>query len=58
MGSDTPELSSPRETAKDQDPFCRSHLKADEQFKQRAGRELDVPEKGNSLSAVIAFNAL
>ena len=64
VGSDTPELSlsvnttSPRETAEDQDSFCRSHVKVGEQFKQRASLDLNVHEKVKSLSAVIAFNAL
>ena len=64
VGSDTPELSLsenttwPRETAEDQDSFCRSHVKVDEQFKQRARLELNVHEKGDSFSAVIAFSAL
>ncbi len=48
----TPELShsektkSPREreTAEDQDSFCRSHVKVDEQFKQRARCEVNVHE--------------
>jgi hypothetical protein len=50
VGSDTPELSlsenttSPRETVEDQDSFCRSHVKVDEQFKQRARLELNVNE--------------
>ena len=50
VGSDTPELSlsvnatSPRETAEDQDSFCRSHLKVDEQFKQLARCEVNVHE--------------
>ena len=50
VGSDTPELSlslkttSPRETAEDQDSYCRSHVKVDEQFKQRARLEVDVHE--------------
>ncbi len=62
--SNTPELSlsenttSPRETVEDQYSLCRSHLKVDEQFKQLARCELNLPEKGNSLNAVIAFNAL
>ncbi len=50
VGSDTAELAlsenttSPRETAKDQDSFCRSHVKVDEQFKQCARLELNVHE--------------
>ena len=50
VGSDTLELSlsvnttSPRETAEDQDSFCRSHLKVDEQFKQCARCEVNVHE--------------
>ncbi len=49
-----------RETAEDQDSsFCRSHVKVDEQFKQGVMRcKLNIPQNGNSLSAVIAFNAL
>ncbi len=63
VGSDTPELSlsenttSPRETAEDQDSFCRSHVKVDEQSKKRARCELNIPRNLNSLSAVIAFDA-
>ena len=50
VGSDTPELSlsvnttSPRETVEDQDSFCRSHVKVDEQFKQIARCEVNVHE--------------
>ena len=50
VGSDTPELSlsvnttSPRETVEDQDSFCRSHVKVDEQFKQLARCEVNVHE--------------
>ncbi len=64
VGSDTPELSlsanatSPKETAEDQDSFCRSHLKVDEQFKQCARCEVNVNELVKSREAVIAFNAL
>ena len=64
VGSDTPELSlsvnttSPKETVEDQDSFCRSHVKVDEQFKHLARCELNVLNQGHSMNAVAAFNAL
>ena len=51
VGSDTPELSlsekyhvAERETAEDQDSFCRSHVQVDEHLKQPARCEVNVHE--------------